>query len=189
MWKTRWLTLCVLFSIVVTLAIAGPLIGYVKGFTSSSYVVDANRQRLVRDILERVRVGDALTETFSFKIEPAAMSECEYELFRQADQKRQIVDDIGRHISFSLKEMRSETFRSLMAESSLLYRFSWPKLGAIKGCLEASILAPICERHIRQLYWKIPERERKARDKRLRDLDSRYNDRLCEIAEYLKPRL
>lgn len=174
---------------IVTLTLGGPFIGYLRALNAESYVAEVNRQRLVRDLRERVRVGDVLTKTFSFKIDLPAMSQCEYELSRLADQKPQMASEILTHISLSLDQARSEAGQSLLTETSLLNGFSWPKLGAIKGCLDASILAPICERYVRDLYWKVPERERNANNRKWKDLDRRIDNRWCEIAEYLKPRL
>jgi hypothetical protein len=171
----------------LALAGVGPAVSLMRAAVASDELVRSNYNLLAEAVWRQAHRPDVLINV-PVRGDPPDMNACDMELLETARSGHELSEeDAWRHIRAN-DLMFDAAVETRALDRWQLGGLSWRKLALLKGCMEASILAPLCKRHVRKAADKVRDASAgryAAEWAELRRLD---DERRCADAAYFRAR-
>lgn len=175
-------------AILLMLALAGPTIAYVEALRAPEYVIRDNHRRLAEAVRDQAYSSSIFAYSLAPRGDPPEMNACDLDLIRAAHKKGGMAVEFAYETIFAIDLSEEAAVRRAISDGSPLNDSSWAKLAVLKGCMDASILAPLCKKHVWDLRVSAPAYQQRANDA-LKAASRRSDEHRCAVVAYLKPRL
>jgi hypothetical protein len=175
--------------IVLTLALAGPALAYLKAVQSPAYIINDNHRRLAEEVRENAYSPSIFADPVPPRGNPSEMDPCDADLIESAEKKGGVALEFARRTIVASDLLQEAADNAVMSANSPLNAMSWSELALLKGCMEASMLAPLCKSYVRNIRaTDYKNREEAINIKKVAESHRSVKDR-CLMASYLKSRL